>query len=406
MPNYISSTSSFSPLHSAHSSPARLTSARESESSQDRLQRDLTAFLRRGDTSFGQNVSRSKWHFRSPQLKRILNRIEQTQRDMSLNNLNKLEEELKLWSLTDPNEYETRGDSVNALSRDIRARCKDPFLGQARSAQTNFALVNLVRQVHGDQLHALFCRVFPDLKTYDPVTPETVEKLTRALQTSYVKNFKQAEAMVDRDPAHRLDAEPLSLITEQAAKLPTQMLNVLKDNEVKIIGTTGNVNAYARSKNAFHQPLTNGQETGTYLPNSKEVVVALRTECNEYTLPFQPDHSSANLVLFHLGVALDHTVGHAMLGRTISDSSSFEKAWQADRGLMRNPSLRGSNIPDDDNTMAKKISFAEGIARAFNVSRNLSENRVEKWPNIDHFLSTKLPDRLDEAHRGMITHLD
>ena len=397
---YGSSVSSF---HSSPDHPEGLPAF-----SDQRLHDDLSRLLDHGNNRF-KEAAKGNSMFLSRQLKKVVDEVELNQNSMSRAGLLQLRKDLSYWSQTNPNEYDRRYDIARELKDETEARLNDPLLGMARTAQTNAQLVDLLKSTHDDQVYALFCHVVPDLTSHKPVKPETIDMLSRALVQPFIKNFQFAATLVERDPNTRLDNTQLSLVTEPLARLPRELLQVMKENGLKFVATHDHNNHRSQRQNR-HLDLSGGQGLISYAADEKsgirELRVTLKTnDAGQWELPANHGMDTVNLLLNSLGRLIDTGIGRSMLNLQFAVSSKgFQEAWWQDRqqsSSRMGEAFRGSMHNDHDHEVARQQAFGEGFARTFFVGRNKAENDFGHWQHIGEYFKAELIPKLDRINRGI-----
>jgi hypothetical protein len=376
---------------------------------ESRMQSDLNRLLDYGNDDF-KNSMLEKGRWFSGRLKKIVAGVKKNQSVISAEGLKKLRRDLDLWPKTDPNEFANRcNDKVVELSREIDDRLNDPLLGTSHIAQTNAQLVNLVRSIYGDQLFSLFYRTIPDLRSHEPVHPQTVNMLKNALVQPFIQNFKDSEVLVSSDPHTQFEGAQLSLVTEMLARLPSNLVDVMKNTDLQFVVSGNQVSNYARFVDQ-HQDLSYQMGLISYASgpqgNKNEVVVVLQKNSNdEWTLPVLDNVNTVNLFFNGIGQLLSGVYGPRLLNseQTLSHSQDFMDAWQRDRQVpgQMGPEFSGSYYNDSDHDFAREYAFAEGFARTYFRGRTPAENSFAKWDNISRYFNEELIPKLDRVSRGV-----
>lgn len=379
---------------------------RDYRSVESNVQKYRTRHLDHRSKTFTEAMKDGVFSVRSGDLVAVVKQVEKTRDEMTFANLEEIEKKIRIWIDHHPREYVERGgDTVARLLRDIGARKKDPLLGMAGNAHFNSDLLKLVRDIYGDQVAAFLTRVAPGLETQDSANIETRDLLRQVLETPYLKSFMAAQSMVttaaDRAPGPPFSDADLSRITEQVAKLPVELISLLKDQSIKIVTTKESIDNHLRvtTKQRYDPSVktASGYYTGA---ETREVVLAMHLERDGWKPPINLKNGFSNPTLFHIGAALDNTVGKALLGHPLRRDPEFIQCWEADRSRFDRDKMVG-DVSYREDEMGLRTAFSEGIALAFKDRGNERTLSLEpEWPAINNYMINSLPKRLIMGYEG------
>lgn len=370
--------------------------ALQAHSASDQLQQ----FLLLHDHRFEDSVKKPGISFMSSDLKKLLVQLKDTQHQLTPHNLSCLQHKLDQWQHQHPREFGSRGAQAQALRQEIRQRQQDPLLGLAGSAHTNIALLQLVRQVHGEQAYALFARKVPALNSNTPLQHDTLTGLLKALQSPVFAQFKHAMQLVKKDLLSPFDQQAVSLVTTELAKMPRPLLDALTQQGLRVAVTHErifNASDFDLSHLSENARGWQGQSSARNLPgayqmkNNTTIISLTRDAQGDWQI--NPQHGACNLVLHETAHGVDILLGKSLGIGKLSQQPGFRQAWEQD--FQQLDSYFRQQDEHGDYRAGLEEAFAEGLANTYHSAQ------PSPWPHIDAYMKA-LPARIQNGDHSQL----